>query len=289
MPDREVLADLERAGIVASGQAARAVAGGSISRTVRLETNGGPVLLKLESPDGADLLAAEAESLEALRDSASVAVPAVLAQGIAGSQAYLALQWIEFRSKSPAAERRLGAELALLHRRMASDFGWHRDNYIGRTPQPNDRSDEWLAFFRDRRLRYQLGLARRNGVGGEACELGAALLADLERFFDGRSVQPSLLHGDLWGGNWGATAGGTPYLFDPASYFGDREADLAMTRLFGGFGHAFYEAYEAAWPLDAGWERRVELYNLYHLLNHFNLFGGMYRGQVVATLRGLLG
>jgi fructosamine-3-kinase len=145
-----------------------------------------------------------------------------------------------------------------------------------------------VAFFRERRLRYQLDLAGRNGYSGRLSPQADELLERLDRFFTDYQPVPSLLHGDLWGGNWAAAAGGEPVIFDPAVYYGDREADLAMTRLFGGFGAGFYAAYEAAWPTDAGARTRGDLYNLYHVLNHVNLFGDGYIPQARAIIRGLL-
>jgi fructosamine-3-kinase len=146
--------------------------------------------------------------------------------------------------------------------------------------------DRWPAFFRDRRLAPQLALAAHNGFttlqapGQRLLEVIPALLP--------HEPPPSLLHGDLWGGNWLADARGEPIIFDPAVYHGDREADLAMTRLFGGFGRAFYEAYQGAWPLPPGSQMRTELYNLYHVLNHANLFGGSYANQASSMIEHLL-
>jgi protein-ribulosamine 3-kinase len=165
--------------------------------------------------------------------------------------------------------------LAKVHRTAAPRFGWQRDNYIGSTPQRNGWCEDWREFWIERRVGPQLELARRNGFRVAEPPLGS---------LDGHRPQPSLLHGDLWSGNAGFTAEG-PVIFDPAVYYGDREADLAMTELFGGFPGTFYEAYHAAWPLEPGYEQRKHLYNLYHLLNHLNLFGGSYLGQVESTLR----
>lgn len=285
VPD-SVRAELRRQGVDTVGGAV-AVAGGSISRSVRVDSDRGPVFLKLERRERADMLVAETEALAALRDTGAVAVPAVLGCGIADDHAYVAVEWIDFGQKTPSAERSLGDALARLHRTSASEFGWHRDNYIGSTPQRNDRRDDWPGFFRDMRLARQLALARQRGLPADDVELGDALLERIASLLEGHEPRPSLLHGDLWGGNWGAARDGTPYLYDPAAYFGDRETDIAMTRLFGGFGREFYAAYEAAWPLPRGVERRAELYNLYHLLNHFNLFGGAYAAQVAAALRRL--
>ena len=231
---------------------------------------------------------AEAAGLEALAEARASRVPEVVAVGAAADVAYLVLEWIEFGSKSDDAERSLGRQLAAQHRMTQPQFGWHRDNTIGSTPQPNAFSADWQTFFRDRRLGYQLELASRN-------DLASATIADIETvldragvLFEGYAPEASLLHGDLWGGNWAAAKDGAPLIFDPAVYYGDREADLAMTRLFGGFGPAFYEAYDEAWPLAPGWERRVEYYNLYHLLNHFNLFGAGYLAAVEGALDKLL-
>lgn len=279
---------LRASGIHAADTGAHPVHGGSISRTLRVETRTGPILVKLEPIAAADRLAAEADGLAALSRAAAIAVPKVLASGAAGEDAFLALEWIGFGARTTAAETRLGEELAELHRQTNDAFGWHRDNFIGRTPQPNEWSSSWADFFTTRRLGCQLELAERNGIGREASARVALLIERADAFLDGHSPEPSLLHGDLWGGNWGADAAGTPYLFDPAAYFGDREADLAMTRLFGGFGAAFYRAYDAAWPPAAGRDRRIDLYNLYHLLNHFNLFGGGYRVQVLGCVERLL-
>ncbi len=144
------------------------------------------------------------------------------------------------------------------------------------------------AFWRDRRLAFQLDRAAENGHGGRLQERGRRLLERVPAFFAGYVPVPSLLHGDLWTGNRAMLADGTPVVFDPAVYYGDREADLAMTRLFGGFGRRFYGAYEAEWPLDAGAASRCDLYNLYHVLNHLNLFGGGYRALAESTIDRLL-
>jgi len=167
--------------------------------------------------------------------------------------------------------------LAALHRRQAARFGWARDNTIGATPQANGWCESWTMFWRERRLAPQLALAARNGYRID--------VPPVWRLLEGHEPAPSLLHGDLWSGNAGFLPDGAPVLFDPAVYYGDREADLAMTELFGGFPGEFYCAYNAAWPLASGYQQRKPLYNLYHLLNHLNLFGGGYLTQVRAALR----
>jgi fructosamine-3-kinase len=202
--------------------------------------------------------------------------------------AWLALEWIESGTPSRATDSILGEQLAKQHRVTQAAFGWSRDNTIGSTPQLNEWCDDWVTFFRDRRLRYQLDLAARNGFGGRLQQRGGALLDRVAEFFSGYLPVPSLLHGDLWGGNRLTADRGHPVIFDPAVYYGDRETDLAMTRLFGGFGPGFYAAYEAAWQLDAGAGERTDLYNLYHVLNHLNLFGDGYLGQALAMIQALL-
>ena len=170
----------------------------------------------------------------------------------------------------------------------APRFGWPRDNTIGTTPQVNAWGDDWAEFFRDRRIAPQLALAARNGHGGALQRDGERLLAAIPALLAGHAPAPSLLHGDLWSGNAACLATGEPVIFDPAVYYGDREADLAMTELFGGFGADFYAAYRDAWPLPDGYERRRTLYNLYHVLNHLNLFGGGYGAQAETMIARLL-
>ncbi len=182
----------------------------------------------------------------------------------------------------------LGAQLATLHRCSAKQFGFAQDNFIGTTVQPNTWTDDWITFWREQRLGFQLQLAAQNGYGGELQKSGMLLLDALPAFFADYTPQPSLLHGDLWGGNHAYLADGTPAIFDSATYYGDRECDLAMTELFGGYPADFYVAYRTAWPLDKGYEIRRDLYNLYQILNHANLFGGGYVRQAEQMIRKLL-
>jgi protein-ribulosamine 3-kinase len=169
-----------------------------------------------------------------------------------------------------------------------SRFGFAQDNFIGTTPQPNGWKESWINFWREHRLGFQLRLAAQNGYGGQLQRLGEKLKDALPAFFQDYTPQPSLLHGDLWSGNHAFLADGTPTIFDPATYYGDRECDLAMTELFGGYSADFYAAYRAAYPLDAGYATRCELYNLYHILNHANLFGGGYARQAEQMMQKLL-
>lgn len=262
--------------------------GGGFATCERWESVSGPVFVKVADRQCLPLLEAEAAGLRELAGAAALRVPSVLAAGIAGSQAFLALEWIEFQAATLRTEARLGELLAAQHRVTAARFGWHRDNTIGATPQSNAWTDDWTRFLAQRRLGFQLDLAVERGHSARLIERGRRLCEQLDVLLRGHRPLPSLLHGDLWGGNWAADEAGQPVVFDPAVYFGDREADLAMTRLFGGFGRAFYDAYESAWPLDAGATLRFDLYNLYHVLNHLNLFGGGYGAQAEALIDRLL-
>lgn len=266
----------------------RSVSGGSINACSRFESDQGALFVKHGDASSLEMFQAEADGLAELSRAHAVRVPRVLAVSEHEGTAFLALEWIDLRAASAGSEAKLGELLAAQHRVTRDKFGWHRDNTIGSTPQTNRQTDAWLEFFRDWRLRPQLALAKRNGSGADLVDSGHRLCEQLERFFPAYDPSPSLLHGDLWGGNWGADASGQPVLFDPAVYFGDRETDLAMTRLFGGFGARFYAAYQAAWPMDPGAGTRTTLYNLYHVLNHFNLFGGGYLRQALGMIQRLL-
>ena len=251
--------------------AAEPVSGGCIHRCYRATLFGRAVFLKVNDARLADAFAAEADGLAALR-AAGCTAPEPLAHGTAGDSAFLLMEFLSLSGSGDFAA--LGTMLAAMHRRQAQRFGWARDNFIGSTLQENAWCESWAQFWRERRLGPQLALAKRKGYDLDA--------DDIRQLLEGHSPAPSLLHGDLWSGNAGFLAGGAPVLFDPAVYYGDREADLAMTELFGGFPREFYSAYG---PLPAGYQQRKHLYNLYHLLNHLNLFGGGYLGQVKATLR----
>lgn len=264
----------------------RAVAGGDISRAYRVSDGTQRFFVKTQPAALRPMFEAEAAGLAALAAAEAVRVPDVVCVGAAAGVAYLVLEDLPLRSTGNTAE--LGRQLARQHRAHAARFGWADDNWIGATPQPNGWQDDWIAFWRDARFGHQLRLAARNGFRGALQRDGNALLACLPAFFDGYAPQPSLLHGDLWGGNHGYLDDGTPVLFDPAVYYGDRECDLAMSELFGGYPPAFYAAYRAAWPLDPGYAVRKTLYNLYHVLNHANLFGGGYAAQAERMIGQLL-
>lgn len=264
------------------------VGGGSINACYRLEGGGSPYFVKLNRASGLPMFEAERDGLTELAAAGCVRVPEPVCAGQAGTSAFLVMEYIPFGRPVPDSAVRFGRELAALHRQAGEAFGWWRDNTIGSTPQPNDRDADWVRFWRERRLGHQLRLAAANGFGGALQRLGERLIEGLPAFFSSYRPVPSLLHGDLWGGNYAVDGNGAPVIFDPAVYHGDRETDLAMTELFGGFPEGFYAAYREAWPLDAGYRQRKTLYKLYHVLNHANLFGGGYARQAERMMEQLL-
>jgi fructosamine-3-kinase len=229
---------------------------------------------------------AEMEGLLELESANALRVPHPLVHGDSQGQAFLVLEYLDLGG--PENWPAMAQGLARLHAVSAARFGWKRNNTIGSTPQINTWAADWIEFLRNHRLGFQLELAARNNISNRLNELGEELLARLDVFFRGYQPVPSLLHGDLWSGNAAFTHAGEPVIFDPAVYFGDREADLAMTELFGGFGASFHAVYREAWVLDSGYGIRRNLYNLYHILNHANLFGGGYINQAESMMQRLL-
>ena len=244
--------------------------------------------VKFNRADRLDMFEAEADGLRELSNAQAVLVPEAIATGIEGNQAFIIMDYIPFGGSDRGAMAHFGTQLAQLHQHSSDQYGWHRDNTIGATPQPNHWESDWLSFWREHRLGYQLQLAQGNGYSRKALAKGEQLLDCLEEFFPDSLPPASLLHGDLWGGNYAVNVSGEPVIFDPAVYYGDREADIAMTELFGGFSHDFYAAYNEAWPLDEEYKMRKTFYNLYHVLNHFNLFGGGYGAQAEGMMERLL-
>jgi fructosamine-3-kinase len=261
----------------AAGAAWGASAGSSLNATASLAIGERRFFVKTNDARLASMLEAEADGLAAIARTKAVRVPAPVATGVAGERAFLVLEWLDFDRGGRDAS--LGRALAAMHRHTGPRFGWHRDNTIGTTAQRNEWHADWPAFVRECRLAPQLDLAARNGHRGALQRDGARLLACVDALLQGHAPAPSLVHGDLWSGNAGRAASGEPVVFDPAVYYGDRDADLAMSELFGGFGVDFYAAYDEAWPRAPGYAVRRTLYNVYHVLNHLNLFGGGYRAQ----------
>jgi len=274
----------EATGAPFRGRPAGGVGGGCINRAEKLMDVDGrrALFVKRNRADLLPMFEAEADGLAALAETGAIRAPRPVCWGEAAGEAFLALEWLDLGGRGDWS--RMGQELAALHRATGgARFGWGRDNFIGATPQVNGWRDDWAGFFAESRLAYQFELASRRGARFQGVD---RLLASAPEII-GEGVSPSLLHGDLWSGNAGF-ADGAPAIFDPAVYMGDREADLAMTELFGGFPRAFYEGYDRAWPRRPGYAKRRELYNLYHVLNHFNLFGGGYAGQAARMVAGLL-
>lgn len=264
------------------------VTGGCVNETQTLtDTKGRCYFVKLNHASRRDMFEAEADGLREILATNTLRAPQPLCTGEAGGSAFLVLEYMDLSGRH-VDETRLGRALAAMHCHEQARFGWFRDNTIGSTPQPNDPTEDWLEFWRKYRLGFQLRLAAERGYGGKLLRRGERLMAELEHFFGGYQPKASLLHGDLWSGNYGGLSDGTPVVFDPAVYYGDREADLAMTELFGGFSANFYAAYRDRYPLDPGYITRKTLYNLYHILNHLNLFGGSYLAQSERMLDSLL-
>ncbi|MFM8525002.1 MAG: fructosamine kinase family protein [Cyanobacteriota bacterium] len=280
------------------------VSGGSIHRAqALLLASGERLFLKVSPADRQALFKAEIDGLLALAAAVDPAlplrIPAVRASALLEDRAVLVLEWLPLatpgsRAGSDQAWHGLGAALAGLHRRSAEDpainvgqgrYGWEHDNWIGSAPQRNRWCRDWAMFFRECRLAPQLAWAERQGHPFSGA---AALLDRVDTWLAGHQPLPVLVHGDLWAGNGGVLADGRGTIFDPAVHCADREVDLAMAALFGGFPAAFFAGYDATWPRPAGHERRQCLYNLYHELNHANLFGGGYRSQAQTTIRALL-
>lgn len=268
-------------------QELQAVSGGCISSAARATIEGRPVMLKFDDSAPRGFFAVEAAGLGTLRDApGGPLIPEVLAvSDPGGDHSWIALEWLDAADPGDRSSTRLGGELAQLHRVRADRWGWDRDGFIGSLPQSNAQASDWAAFWWERRLEPQLQRSGYGPVGAEPWNRLEAALPGLLAPAD--EDGPSLLHGDLWGGNVIHARRG-PALVDPACYFGHREVDLAMSELFGGFNEAFYRAYAAEWPLLEGWRVRRQIYQLYYLLVHVNLFGSSYWSRTTSNLNGIL-
>jgi len=266
----------------------QAISGGSINRAYRIESDTHSYFLKLNQADKLSMFEAEAAGLHELAAANAVRVPRPVCYGTAAGQSWLVTEYIEFGRGGRDSDELFGQQMAALHRQSSEQFGWLHDNTIGSTAQHNGAMQNWVDFYRERRLRVQFELAAGHGFRASLQRKGERLMQCLPAFFSGYAPTPSLLHGDLWGGNYAFDAVGQAVIFDPAVYYGDREADIAMTELFGGFEADFYAAYDQTWPLDDGYAVRKNLYNLYHILNHANLFGGAYAAQAENMIDRLL-
>ena len=261
------------------------IGGGCINRAEKLAGAERSFFLKTNRASFLSQFDDEIASLKELAATGAVRIPTPIASGISSDKSYLIMEYIEQGNPGKRSWATLGQQLAALHQNVYPTFGWNRDNAIGATQQRNEPCDDWVAFYREQRLGFQLELAARNGLQlANRC----ALLESVPHFFRNYKPAASLLHGDLWSGNVSFDRQGQPFLFDPCCYYGDRETDLAFTEFFGGFSPEFYVAYKDSHPLDSGYEQRKTLYNLYHCLNHYNLFGSPYDLQASAMASELL-
>ncbi|MFH7028259.1 MAG: fructosamine kinase family protein [Heteroscytonema crispum UTEX LB 1556] len=276
----------------------RSVGGGCINQGYAVSNAEAlPYFVKLNQASQITMFEAEALGLQQMYETATIRVPKPICWGTADNSCYIVLEWLEMGSGNSKSWEEMGRKLAAMHKwkplqedgetRRQGDkgrFGWKINNTIGSTPQINTWTADWAEFYTKHRLGYQFQLGRRRGGRFPQAEELLKAVGELLA----HHPQPSLVHGDLWGGNAGCTVEGEPVIFDPATYFGDREVDIAMTELFGGFPAAFYKGYNEVFPLDEGYERRKTLYNLYHIVNHFNLFGGGYESQANSMIARIL-
>ena len=254
------------------------------SEKFQVQTQAGTYFAKISSDF--ECLESEHHGLAALDNSNSIRVPKPVYVGMAENLGVLVTEYMELDG-SGRSYSRLAADLIQLHRVTGFQFGWSRDNFIGGSRQINTPHDFWPDFFQTCRLQYQMDLASANGYRGAIATLCGKILEAIPFILGKHDPEPSLVHGDLWSGNCGF-CDGVPVIFDPAVYYGDRETDLAMMRLFGGFPERVYRGYAAAWELPEGWELRQKVYALYHILNHLNLFGSIYSDSAELLMRGIL-
>ncbi len=259
--------------------------GGCINEAYLLKGATRSYFVKLNDRDVLDTFICESRALSEISATETIRTPQPIAHGTYREQAYLILEALEFGTHTPQSWTCLGEQLAALHRQTQPLFGWQHHNAIGSSPQINTPSPLWADFFSEHRLGVQFALAEQQGLRFKQRD---TLLSVVHSKLEQRVCRPSLLHGDLWSGNVSVTTGGEPVIFDPACYYGDREADLAFSELFGGFSPEFYRSYQDAWPLSEGYQERKPIYNLYHILNHANQFGGSYQQQAQAMIHQIL-
>ena len=282
---------IEEAIAVATGDTFQSIgesslSGGCINQASKISgKDGRDFFVKRNSLDFLPFFEAEGRALREIASTRTIKVPETITLGKTSNHSFIVLNFIQEGVSSSKAQEDMGRQLADLHRIQQNHFGWSMDNCIGATPQPNPPTNRWIDFYRQYRLEHQFQLANSKGATFSGSH---ELLDKLEVFFADYEPFPSLLHGDLWGGNASYDQDGKPFIFDPASYYGDRETDLAFTYMFGGFSNAFYQAYDESFPLHSGFEDRKTLYNLYHELNHFNLFGGGYGNSAQSSIHRLL-
>ena len=262
------------------------VAGGCIGRAARIQTSSRSFFAKWGPPQVSRTFVAEQAGLEALRAASSIVrIPVVVgSRTLSDGTGILVMEWIESVPLTGSLWAQLGRGLAEIHRKSENLFGFTEDNYIGSSVQKNTQCENWCSFFRDQRLRFQANLARSNNLWSSSWDAAFDRLCKELDDIVPEYPDSSLVHGDLWSGNILADTSGNPVLVDPAVYYGHREVDLAMSSLFGSLPNVFYDTYHTEWPVDEEYDRRKEVYNLYHLINHLNLFGTSYASSVASVL-----
>ncbi len=264
------------------------VSGGCINQAYQVRDENNVYFVKLNDADKLDMFEAEFDGLNELQQSDTIRVPTPICCGVAQQSAFIVLEYLELGANDKTGMIALGQQLAAMHRSMQTQFGWSRDNTIGSSIQPNTLSADWADFWQEQRLGFQLELAGHNGYRGTLQKKGDKLMEKMSGLFSANPTPASLLHGDLWSGNMAIMQSGLPVIFDPAVYYGDRETDIAMTELFGGFSADFYQSYHEHYPLDQNYKTRKTFYNTYHILNHLNLFGGAYGQQAESMIDQVL-
>lgn len=261
------------------------VGGGSINDARRVCSTAGIFFAKINDAEPfPGMFECEADGLLFLQRNSEFDIPTPIATGITNETQWILMENIKPSSKQLNFWEDFGRDLANMHRNTQENFGYSRDNYLGSLPQKNDPKASWAEFFVSERLEPQLKMAKDKGeASDEMVRLFEKLFGRAERYFP--VEKPAAIHGDMWTGNFMTDGQGKATIFDPAAYYGHREMDLGMSKLFGGFDKKFYEAYNEAFPLESGWEDRLDIANLYPLLAHLNLFGGSYAFQIMSILR----
>ena len=267
-----------------------AATGGDINQAFQLEVTDGTYnysyFVKQNSSRLLEMFEREAQALKAIIATQTIRAPRAICVGISKDTSFLVLEKLQLVQSGCIED--FAKNLAAMHLCQNERFGFRQDNFIGTTPQKNAWRANWLEFFANERLAFQLGLLRNKGISRSLFKKGNELIQKMDEVFAGYEPKPALLHGDLWSGNYGFVHGGEPVIYDPASYYGDHEADLAMLELFGRPGPAFFSTYNQVFPIHEGYKQRKTLYNLYHILNHANLFGGGYARQAESMIDTLL-
>lgn len=274
-------------GIQASISEIAPISGGDTNQCFRIRYGTLDLFAKINHAKYEPMFQLEFDSLQAIANTNTIKTPHPICYGNDGENSFLVIEYLSL-SRHHSNWEEMGRQLANLHRHSHHQFGWPCNNFIGTIPQINQWHDNWIHFWQHNRLGFQLQLAITNRCDKRLQEQVTRVIDACPLFFESYTPTPSLLHGDLWGGNAGFDSEGNPVISDPASYYGDRECDIAMTELFGGFEPSFYSSYREHWPLDEQYPVRKRLYNLYHILNHFNLFGGNYGAQALQMAEQLL-